>query len=234
VTITPQVPRPRIQGLSDLIFGLALSIGAIQFIGNLPSDSHTLGYDLLYFGFSFIILISVWNRYTSTTSAMPVERPVLVRLNILLLFFVAIEPFLLDVLFVKGLSTDVGTAASLYYGLDIGGMNLILAYFTHILASEEKNLIPRELVGQYKTTRNLLIFAALLFLFSDLPIFGGIFVGGTSLRVIIWVLTIPILWTQRTIQGWFSRSRSSAAPEENKVPGAKTGRRYDLEPSRGP
>jgi uncharacterized membrane protein len=108
MTTTPQIPRPRIQGLSDLIFGLALSIGAVQFIGNLPQDPSTLWHDLLYFGFSFLILISVWNRYTSTTSVMPIETPVLVRLNMLLLFTVAIEPFLLDVLFVKGLGTDVG------------------------------------------------------------------------------------------------------------------------------
>jgi len=212
VTTTPQVPRPRIQGLSDLIFGLALSIGAIQFIGNLPSDSTTLGYDLLEFGFSFLILINVWNRYTSTTSVMPVETAVLVRLNMLLLFLVAIEPFLFDVLFAKGLGTDVGTAASVYYGLDIGGMNLVLAYFTHILASEEKNLIPRELMGRYRTTRNLLVVGAALFLLSDIPVFWGIFVGGLPLRVVIWVLTIPVLWTQRIIgsRSWQGRHSSGA------------------------
>jgi hypothetical protein len=93
----------------------------------------------------------------------------------------------------------VGNAASVYYGLDIGGMNLVLAYFTLVLPPEEKNLIPRELVGQYKTTRNVLILGPFLFLFSDFAIFGGIFVGGTSLRVIIWVFTIPIFWTQRII-----------------------------------
>jgi len=29
---SPQIPRPRIEGLSDLIFGLALSIGAFQLV----------------------------------------------------------------------------------------------------------------------------------------------------------------------------------------------------------
>jgi uncharacterized membrane protein len=186
-----------------LIFGLALSIGAVQFIGNLPPDPSTLWHDLLYFGFSFLILISVWNRYTSTTSVMPIETPVLVRLNMLLLFMVAIEPFLLDVLFVKGLGTDVGNAASVYYGLDIGGMNLVLAYFTHILASEEKKLVPRELISRYKTTRNLLIVGASFFLISDLPVFWGISVGELDLRVVIWLLTIPAFWTQRIIESRF-------------------------------
>lgn len=102
MTTTPQVPRPRIQGLSDLIFGLALSIGAIQLVGNLPADPATLSLHLAEFGFSFLILISVWNRYTSTTSVIPVETPWMVRLNMVLLFLVAIEPFLFDVLFAPG------------------------------------------------------------------------------------------------------------------------------------
>lgn len=129
--------------------------------------------DLAEFGFSFLILINVWNRYTATTSVMPVETYGMIRLNLLLLFLVAIEPFLFDILFVKGLSTPVGVGASLYYGVDIGCMNFILAYFTHVLASEERNLIPRELINRYKVIRNLLVVGAAMFLVSDLPFLGN-------------------------------------------------------------
>ena len=195
----PQVPRPRIQGLSDLIFGLALSIGAIQFIGNLPRDSGQLTLDLLEFGFGFLILINVWNRYTTTTSVMPVETPVMIRLNLLLLFLVAIEPFLFDVMFVVGLGTPTGVAASVYYSFDIGGMNLILAYFTHLLASEERNLIPRELMHRFKTTRSALILVAAIFLISALPIFWDISLDGTPLRVVMWLVTLPLLWVPRAL-----------------------------------
>ena len=167
---TPQIPRPRIQGLSDLIFGLALSIGALQFVGNIPSKPEDLTADLLYFGFSFLILINIWNRYTATTSVMPVETPGMVRLNMLLLFLVATEPFLFDVLFAGGFKIDVGVAASVYYALDVGGMNFVLAYFTHLLASEEKGLIPRELIHRYKLTRDFLILGGAMFLASDIPI----------------------------------------------------------------
>jgi uncharacterized membrane protein len=180
-----------------LIFGLALSIGAIQFVGNLPSDTGHLTLDLMEFGFGFLILINVWNRYTATTSVMPVETYTMIRLNMLLLFLVAIEPFLFDVLFVQGLGTSVGVGASLYYGLDIGGMNLILAYFTHILASEEKNLIPTELIHRYKVIRNLLVVGAAMFLASDLPLFGEFGVAGLPLRVILWFLSLPVMWLPR-------------------------------------
>ncbi len=198
---SPQVPRPRIQGLSDLIFGLALSIGAIQFVGNLPLAGDTAGLtnDLFTFGFSFLILINVWNRYTATTSVMPVETPAMIRLNMVLLFLVAIEPFLFSVLVGRGLGTPVGTEASLYYGLDIGFMNLVLAYFTHVLASEEKNLIPRELIHRYRVTRNLVILAAAIFLLSDLPVFMDVVVYGEPLRVVLWFATLPVIWLPRRL-----------------------------------
>ena len=43
---------------------------------------------------------------------------------------------------------------------------MILAFFTHMLASEEKNLIPRELIRQYRITRNLLVLGGALFFLS--------------------------------------------------------------------
>ena len=155
--------------------------------------------DLAEFGFSFLILINVWNRYTATTSVMPVETYGMIRLNLLLLFLVAIEPFLFDILFVKGLGTPVGVGASLYYGVDIGCMNLILAYFTHVLASEERNLIPRGLIDRYKVIRNLLVVGAAMFLVSDLPFFGEFGVGGVPLRAIIWFLSLPVMWLPRRL-----------------------------------
>ena len=49
----PSVPRPRIEGLSDLIFGLALSIGAIQLVGNAPKTQGQLLEALTAFAFGF-------------------------------------------------------------------------------------------------------------------------------------------------------------------------------------
>jgi uncharacterized membrane protein len=193
------VPRPRIQGLSDLIFGLALSVAAITFTlgGGLPSDPGKLSAALASFGFTFLILINVWNRYTATTSVMPVETPLMIRLNMILLFLVAIEPLLFNVLYIEGTATDVGTLASVYYGLDIGGMNLILAYFTHLLTVEEKNLVPKDTIHRFRVTRNMLLLAAALFLVSDLPFFSGAMFAGLSLRVDIWVASIPIIFLPR-------------------------------------
>ncbi len=191
------IPRPRIQSLSDLIFGLALSLGAIQFIGNIPQNHDQLVGALTAFAFSFLILINVWNRYTTIMSAVPVETTLMIRLNMLLLFLVAIEPYLFNVLVFGGFGSALGQEVSAYYGLDIGGMNLVIAYFAHLLTVKEKMLIPSELVDRYKVTRNTLLAGGLIFAASAFPPFGGLMVYSVSLRIVIWLLAIPVVWLSR-------------------------------------
>ena len=89
-------PKSRMESLSDLIFGLALSIGALTLIGQSLSSFSQLIQSLLFYAFSFLILISVWYGYTRTMSLLHVETSRLVGLNILLLFLVSIEPFLVQ------------------------------------------------------------------------------------------------------------------------------------------
>ena len=74
--------RPRIQRLSVLIFGLALSISALTLVGKQPTTNEELGFYLGLYAFSFLILISVWRVYSSVSSILPSETPFLVDLNI--------------------------------------------------------------------------------------------------------------------------------------------------------
>lgn len=202
--LSPQVPRPRIEGLSDLIFGLALSIGAFQLVGSAPKDYASLATDISAFGFSFLILISVWNRYTATMSVLPVETRWVVRLNLGLLFLVAIEPFLFNLLAIpnEGLSDTLRIPVSQFYALDVGGMNLILAYFTHVLTMEDRGLIPKELTRRYKTIRNTLLLSSSIFFVSIVPVFWTVFVGGIPLRIVLWFLTLPLVWASRWLSFW--------------------------------
>lgn len=194
------IPRPRIQGLSDLIFGLALSIGAIQLVNKpLPANNNELLTIISTFGFSFLILISIWNRYTTLMSVLPAETTVLVRLNMVLLFLVALEPYLFNVLAAAQplSSSPLGPTISSYYGLDVGGMNLILAYFSYVLTQEEKKLIPRELIRSFKIGRNLGFVAGLLFVLSAIPIVWTLSIGGFPLRIAMWIASTPLIWTTR-------------------------------------
>lgn len=66
-------PKPRIESLSDLIFGLALSIGALTLIGQEPANAIQLILSVMYFAFSFIILIGVWWNHTQSMTLLRIE-----------------------------------------------------------------------------------------------------------------------------------------------------------------
>jgi uncharacterized membrane protein len=186
-------PRPRIQSLSDLIFGLALSIGALTLIGQQASDFQYLLNSLIYYGFSFLILANVWRLYTNTMDLLPVETAGLVDLNIVLLFLVSIEPFLFNQ--ILGSSTlAFAENVSVLYAIDLAGLFLIMAFFTHSLADEDKKLVPQSLLLTYRRNRNFELLASAIFLVSIIPVFWslGIPVGNSfiRLRFILWILTL--------------------------------------------
>jgi uncharacterized membrane protein len=179
-------PKPRIQSLSDLIFGLALSIGALTLIGQQPVNFNAILTALGLYAFSFLILVSVWRSYATIMSVLPSETEALISINIVLLFLVSIEPYLFNELFAENGAIFQGV--SLLYAVDLGIMFLIIAYFNNSLADEEKNLVPKELLRRYKFSRNLALFDAALFFISTLPFFEGAYYF--PLRVYIWVAAL--------------------------------------------
>jgi uncharacterized membrane protein len=202
---TAQHPRPRIQSLSDLIFGLALSIGALNLISSKPADTQTLFGNIATFGFSFLILIFVWFRYTEIMSVLPVETTGTRALNTIMLFLVAIEPYLFNQISFGFTSPSNPTlsqdAASATYALGIGAIWAILAAFTHILTIEERNIVAPDLFSEYRLLRNLEIVIAAIFFVSVLPTFWNTVLGNTSLRYALWGLTFFV----RRIGNLYSR-----------------------------
>ncbi len=200
-----QRPRPRIQSLSDLIFGLALSIGALNLIATKPADTQALLGNIATFGFSFLILIFVWFRYTEIMSVLPVETTGTRALNTVMLFLVAIEPYLFNQLnfgFTPGASSTLPQIdASATYGLDLGAIWAILAAFTHVLTIEERNLVAPDMFRKYRLQRNMEIIVAAIFSVSVLPQFWTTMIGSTSLRYVFWGLTFFV----RRVGNFYSR-----------------------------
>jgi uncharacterized membrane protein len=139
---TSSTTRPRIQSLSDLIFGLALSIGALTLIGQQPSDFQQLIVSILYYAFSFVILISIWRSYTRTMVLLPAETSSLINLNILLLFLVSIEPYLFNQLLASP-SLEMVQNVSILYAFDLGGLFVIQAIFANSLVNQKKRSFRR-------------------------------------------------------------------------------------------
>jgi len=206
-------PKPRIESLSDLFFGLALSVGAITLVGNV-SDITTTGElinDIVVFGFSFLILISVWLRYTKIMSALPLENRWVISLNTALLFTVSLEPFLFNVLNLNAvLGKDV---TSQFYAVDLGIMMAILGGFSLVLSREDRKLVPPDLIKEFKVESATMFVAGALFFLSTLSIFWSPGPNGLYWRFYLWIIPFAISGLRRrsvNIYGEIKKARGKA------------------------
>lgn len=201
----PVRPRPRIESLSDLVFGLALSIGAFALVSAPPTTDAGFYRDVVTFGFSFLIIISIWIRYTRIMSALPIETGRTVLLNGVLLFTVTLEPFIFNILRAGNSaahpSPSLYETASSFYGIDLGAMMIIMAVFTLALANEERRLVPAEMISRLRAEAGIWFTSAAIFLVSAAPLFGRTTLGsflvtGLSLREFMWVGALIISWVR--------------------------------------
>jgi uncharacterized membrane protein len=200
--------KTRIESLSDLIFGLALSIGALTLIGQPPSDFQALLLSIAFYAFSFIILISVWYSYTRTMAFLHVETDRLVSFNILLLFLVSIEPFLFNQLINSSMSFVEN--ASIVYAFDLGGLFAIQAFLANSILSDKNK--PQQVIRAFRLRRNTQLIGMALFFISALPIFWTWTIQidsnfGIPLRLILWIFTLFMPSIRRF---WEKREKQTA------------------------
>ena len=67
-----------------------------------PTQLTGLASDVLAFTFSFLILISVWIRYTGIMSVLPMENRTTRMLNVAMLFSVSLVPYLFNLVTLYG------------------------------------------------------------------------------------------------------------------------------------
>ncbi len=184
---------------AKMLFGLAIAISAIPLLLRLPARPFGIVIDISEFGFSFLILVSVWFGYWNVMSVLPMEDRTIVALNMGLLFLVSIEPYLfyLNITFDLLSHELLLNAASIGYALDMTGLMVILALFTQQLALEERGLVPKEAVARYKRVRDVLIVSAALFAITVLPIFWTTKFLGQPIRFIFW--PIPLITSSARI-----------------------------------
>jgi uncharacterized membrane protein len=179
-----EVPIPRvkvrIESLSDLVFGLALSIGSIILVGRLPQNGQELAVDVLLFGFSFLIVVMTWLAYSRIMAVLPVEVQFALLLNIVLLFTVAIEPYLFYVL-QSSPTIEILDVGSVAYGLDVGLMFLVLSALSFLLLKEEKGRL-----GEHRRAHPIILERFRRFMFAEF-IVGAVFAA--SALPIFWVNT---------------------------------------------
>lgn len=192
-------PRPRIETLADLIFGLSLGIDSIALIpstGLLPGDMNVR---ILGFAFAFLFVITSWLIYTTYASVLPLDTGLVTFLNVGLLLLVALIPYLLNTV-VIGSSDVIGDYASMLFGLDLTGILVILGLFAHILGKEENHLVPHDSMHLFRNGRNRMVVLAVLMVASIAPPFWTLRLLGTPLRMYLWTAPLFSYWAGRAMR----------------------------------
>ena len=185
-------------------------MGSFVLVANPPSNASTLYGDLATFGFSFLILISVWLAYTRLIRALTLARHSTLNLNIVLLFFVSIEPFLLNVLVRPGVSGDFFATVSQAYAVDVGAMVTLLGLFAWALATAENPSIPNHARSFYRREALSRWFGAGMFFVSAFPFFEAPQLLGEPLRLWMWGVALGIVWAPR-VGGMHPRPEDGSA-----------------------
>jgi uncharacterized membrane protein len=186
-------PRPRIEELADLIFGLSLSIGSIVLVITSPTTTAEIESHIAAFIFTFLILISAWLIYTTDMSVLPVETTTITFLNMGLLMLVALVPFLLNTTEVAQ-SSAIKDFSSTLFALDLGGILMILAAFAHVISVEERKLVAPELARLFKNGRNRMVIIAAVMFVSIAPQFWQWTLFGFPLRLYVWYIPLISYW----------------------------------------
>jgi len=200
-------PRPKIETLVDLIFGLSLSIGAVALITvSAPSSTAEINRRLLAFIFTASFLITNWMVYTYQMSVLPVETNFVIYMNVVMLILVATVPYLLyNVEFANPSLTPqeysvIQDYASSLFAVDLAAILAILASFSHIISIEEKGLVAPELAKSFRQSRNVQAILSAIVLISLAPIFWDLSLFGVQLRLYIWATPIIVYWVRRRVQ----------------------------------
>src|SRR5881409_270163 len=199
-------PRPRIETLADLVFGLSLSVGAIGLIASSPTTQAEINTHIFAFGFTFLVLITAWIIYTTYMSVLPADTRAVTFLNVGLLLLVALVPYLLNSVELANPALNpaeasaIGAYASALFTLDLTGIMLILAAFAHVISLEEKNLVAPELARIFRNGRNRMAILATATIVSIAPQFWEWTLFGVPTRLYIWYLPLISYWVGRVVR----------------------------------
>lgn len=191
-------PRPRLETLSDLIYGLSLSIGAISLVitNNQSSSASDINRNILEFLFVFLVLITSWIIYTSDMSVLPIETRFVTLLNIVLLVLVSIFPYLFDQAVSTFNASSVQDYASILLAGNYAATLLVMAVFAHIIAQEEEHLVDGEIMIRFRRARNRLGVLTVIVLLSIAVPWDWLLIG-IHVRLFIWIIPIFSFWFNR-------------------------------------
>ena len=184
--------RLKPDSFSDIIFGLALSIGSLILIESRVQVWQSFIWNVLLFGFSFGAIALVWLSFSATMRYLSTEVPLVIFLNLVLFFCVILEPYLFYML--MNSSGQLSTVVSQVFALDIGFMFFVLGIMAEIVVKEARLNHPSYHSDDLATLQHMIYpryILGALFLISVIPFFWVSTPLG-HLRPIIWASSMAV------------------------------------------
>jgi len=128
---------------ADIIFGLALSIGALFLTQNRVQTAQDFAWNITLFAFGFLVIAITWLLFSRTMSALLSEVPSTLFLNLVMLFCVALEPYLFYML-MNNATQNLLSFTSVGYALDVGFMFVILGTLAYSVLKQNERVEGEE------------------------------------------------------------------------------------------
>ena len=188
--------RLKPDSFSDIIFGLALSIGSLILVQNRVLVWQSFVGNILLFGFSFAVIAMVWLSFSETMRYLSTEVSSVVLLNLMLFFCVVLEPYLFYTL--MNSNGQLLIVTSDVFALDLGFMFSVLGTLASIVVKEARRYHPNyhsdDLTLLQKMIYPRYILAALFLLSVDpfLWVSTPLPTPFDHLRFILWISSLAV------------------------------------------
>ncbi len=193
---------PQVENLADMIFGLALSIGSLILVSTPPTSAHEVLDDVIAFVYGFIILVAIWQAFSQHMLVVKVETRALLRVTYLMLFLVAIEPYLFNLITSPQPTAPnverIDELASMLYAADLAGLMFALAFFSYTVVRQER--VEDDICRLFRRRRDAYLLSGAAFVVSLLPFWWSITLFGVRLRYLIWIVAPLLILTNRLVR----------------------------------
>jgi uncharacterized membrane protein len=171
----------KFKSITTEIFALTLGLGAFS-LAIIPRTSiMEVAQAVGVFGIAFFYIAIIWIINFRFFEKYPLYDNTFLALNFVILFMVAISPFLMQGF---SLSSDFADSMSILYALDIMGIFAILGVLHQRYILQNKEHLKEEKTREAKMDRNMQFIISLWFLISAvIPV---------QYRFIFWMLLAPI------------------------------------------
>ena len=171
----------KFKSITTEVFALTLGLGAFS-LSTIPRTSMAdVAVAIGAFAIAFFYIVAIWITHSQFFENYPLYDNTFLALNFLILFLVAISPFLMQAFWMP---PEFQEPMSISYALDMMGIYAILGFLHQRYIWQNEDRLKAEENRQVKMDRNLQFIVSVWFLVST--------VVPTPYRLVFWMLLAPI------------------------------------------